>query len=46
MRGLARHLGHPDPVKLRIEALEHRGVGVQLVPQHHDEPSAVVDWGC
>ena len=44
MRGLARHLGHPDPVELRVEALEHRGVGVQLVSQHHDEASALGFW--
>ena len=46
MRGFARDLGHPDPVELRLETLEHCGIGVQLVSQHHDEPSAGGDWSC
>ena len=44
MRGLARHLGHPDPVEFRIETFEHHGIGVQLVSQHHDESSALGSW--
>jgi hypothetical protein len=37
MGRLFRHLRHPHRILERIEAIEGRGVDVQLVTQHDDE---------
>lgn len=37
MRRFLRDLGHPDRVQRRVEVIEDRGGGIELIPEYEDE---------